>query len=216
MGLLSFEHSPLAYRSDFIAYGLAVAALGASLVLDTPAGAAVASIAGVAAGLLLWTALEYALHRWVLHGLEPFRHWHAQHHQRPQARIGSHTLISAALFAGLIYLPAAWLAGLPDAPHWGPAPARALTLGVIAGYLLYSLLHHALHHGPSGPAWLRERRRWHAWHHQGWHHLGPLLAGQPVRDRTEPPAICFGVTSGFWDRVLGSVRSRTDTDRVGP
>ncbi|MEY2655455.1 MAG: hypothetical protein RLZZ524_2483, partial [Pseudomonadota bacterium] len=81
MGLLSFEHSPLAYRSDFIAYGLAVAALGASLVLDTPAGAAVASIAGVAVGLLLWTALEYALHRWVLHGLEPFRHWHAQHHQ---------------------------------------------------------------------------------------------------------------------------------------
>jgi hypothetical protein len=30
------------------------------------------------------------------------------------------------------------------------------------------------------------------------------------------PAVCFGVTSGFWDRVLGSVRSRTDTDRVRP
>ncbi len=195
--MLSFEHTPAAYRNDFIAYGVAVVGLAVWLAADTPPSGAIASIGGVFAGLLLWTALEYLLHRWVLHGLDPFRHWHAQHHLRPQARIGSPTLISAALFGGLIFLPAWWLVSLHPVPRMGTAPAQALTLGVIAGYLLYGMLHHVLHHGPIGPGWLRQRRRWHAWHHHA----------QRSRDAGAPQVICFGVTSAFWDRVLGSVRA---------
>lgn len=238
MGLLSFEHSPLAYRSDFIVYGLAVLAMAAWLVAGTPRGDIAASLGGVLTGLLLWTALEYVLHRWVLHGLEPFRHWHAVHHQRPQARIGSPTLLTAALFTGLIYLPAQWLASRHPSPLWGSVPERALTLGVIAGYLLYSVLHHVLHHvrhnvghhaghhaghqaprpgPPRGPArWLQERRRWHAQHHRG--QPVDVAPGTTACAVAMPPASCFGVTSGFWDRVLGSdtVRSRTDSPGARP
>jgi hypothetical protein len=52
-------------------------------------------------GLVAWTLLEYALHRFVLHGLQPFRTWHAEHHRRPRALIGTPTILSATLIAAL-------------------------------------------------------------------------------------------------------------------
>jgi cyclopropane-fatty-acyl-phospholipid synthase len=189
MGLFSFEHGPAAYRADFIAYGLGVTALAGWSATTAWRGApadAVVALAWVLAGGVLWTALEYALHRGVLHGVEPFRHWHAEHHLRPQARIGSPTLLTAAGFAALVWLPAWALLG--------PAPAAALTLGVVAGYWAYGLTHHALHHGPTGPAWLQRRRRWHAVHH---------AAHRALADGRDS-AVCFGVTTPFWDRVWGS------------
>lgn len=189
-GLFRFEHGPAAYRADFVLYGLGVAALAAGAVLSAWRGApadAALTLAWVLAGGALWTALEYALHRSVLHGLEPFRHWHAEHHLRPQARIGSPTLLTAAGFAALVWLPAWALLGRD--------PAVALTLGVVSGYWAYGLIHHMLHHGPTGPAWLQRRRRWHALHHarsQAGHTAG---SDRPV---------CFGVTTLFWDHVWRS------------
>jgi cyclopropane-fatty-acyl-phospholipid synthase len=65
--------------------------------------------------------------------------------------------------------------------------ACALTLGVVTGYLAYSVTHHAIHHWRGDNVWLLQRKRWHALHHQD-----VELAG------------CFGVTSGIWDHVFGS------------
>ena len=96
----------------------------------------------------------------------------------PPPLIFTPTLASATLIAGLVWLPALLVGGL-----WR---ACALTLGVLAGYLAYTITHHAVHHWRADNAWLRERKRWHALHHHA------------------PLPQCFGVTSAFWDRVCGT------------
>jgi hypothetical protein len=70
----------------------------------------------------------------MLHAVQPFRRWHARHHQRPTALIYSATLFSAALIGGLVYTLAWALGGTPV--------ASALSLGVVLGNLVYSTVHH--------------------------------------------------------------------------
>lgn len=176
MTLMSIEHSTFAYRADFVVYGGAVTALGGWLILGHPAGTGLQLAALATAGLLAWSALEYALHRFVLHGLFPFKAWHREHHRRPVALICAPTLLSASLVGGLVWFPAVW--------SMGPWQGSALTLGVLTGYLGYAVTHHAVHHWPSTSPWLQQRKLWHARHH----HLQ-----QPC---------CYGVTSGLWDRVF--------------
>ncbi len=181
MGAFKLEHSKAAYRADLVLYSAAVVLLAAFLLVDAPRTQRLEVVLFTLIGLGSWTIIEYALHRFVLHGLEPFRRWHAEHHQRPTALICTPTLMSAALIATLVFLPALALGTL-----WS---ACALTLGVLAGYLTYSITHHATHHWRADNAWLRQRKRWHAQHH-----------------RAEQPDCCYGVTSAFWDRVFGSSR----------
>lgn len=215
MGLLSLEHGRFAYRADFVLYGLVIAALAVDQVVQTPASLALERIGWVLGGGLAWTLVEYLVHRFVLHGLPPFQGWHAAHHRRPSALIGLPTVLSAALFAALVFAPAWWLLG--------GGRARAFMLGVLAGYLIYAVVHHLVHHAarqtvrvalPGGggrgakvvdlaqvrgakhggpmrgtrPArWLRQRRIDHAQHHGS-------SQGQAG----------FGVTNAVWDRVFGT------------
>jgi cyclopropane-fatty-acyl-phospholipid synthase len=176
MGWFTLEHGKAAYRADFAAYGAIVVGLSGVLLAGVPRSQTIEVLLLVLTGLV-----EYALHRFVLHGLPPFRDWHAQHHRRPTALISTPTLMSAALIAVLVFVPA-WL--LSDV--WA---ASALTLGLSVGYLAYAITHHATHHWHADNAWLKQRKRWHALHH-----------GSP-----DQPC-CFGVTSAFWDRVFGSAR----------
>jgi len=179
MGLFTLEHGKAAYRADFGVYAAVVVGLAALLLTEGPRDRWVEMLALVVTGLLGWGVVEYALHRFVLHGLPPFRGWHAQHHRRPTALINTPTLMSAALIGALVFLPA-WLLG--DA--WA---ACALTLGLSTGYLAYAVTHHATHHWHADNAWLRQRKRWHALHH-----------GQ-----TAQPC-CFGVTTSYGDHLFGS------------
>lgn len=180
MGLLSLEHSRFAYWADFGVHGTAVVVL-AGLLFAAPSGQAIALLAWIVAGLAGWTLLEYVLHRFVLHGMQPFRDWHAVHHARPTALIGTPSLLSATLILTLIFLPT-WL--LLDV--WR---ACALTLGVVAGFLGYSMTHHATHFWRADSGWLKRRKRWHAAHHH-----------------TRLP-VCYGVTTTFWDHAFGSART---------
>jgi cyclopropane-fatty-acyl-phospholipid synthase len=182
MNLIRIEHSRLAYRADFALYGAAIAALAGFLLAAAPPSQGVAIAACVLAGLALWTVVEYGLHRFVLHGVPPFRRWHAEHHARPTALICAPTILTASLIAGLVFLPALLMADL-----W---PACALTLGLLAGYQVYAVTHHATHHWRARSPWLRRRKQWHALHH---HHAGE--------------GACYGVTTGFWDHVFGSARA---------
>ena len=181
MGLFTIEHGEAAYRADFALYGIAVAALAVFLPVAGPPGLQLELLALALLGLAGWTAIEYAIHRFVLHGLAPFKRWHEEHHQRPTALIGAPTILSASLIFGLVFLPALALGG--------PWRACALTLGVLTGYLLYAITHHAAHHWPAESAWLKRRKRWHALHH----HDAGRRGG-------------YGVTSAFWDHVFGSAR----------
>jgi sterol desaturase/sphingolipid hydroxylase (fatty acid hydroxylase superfamily) len=175
---VSLEQGKVAYWADILLYLGAVLLLTTLLVARAPPQRQLSLLLVVAAGLLCWTLLEYLLHRIVLHALPPFKRWHAMHHRRPAALIGTPILLSAPLFATLFFLLPLWLGDI-----W---LACALSLGVLAGYSVYSLTHHAIHHGRSrSPLLLRLQRR-HARHHQD------AVGGN------------YGVTSGVWDAIFGS------------
>jgi len=178
MNLFKLEHSKTAYRADFALYGITVVLLAVFLLVAGPHAQRLEMVAFALLGLGSWSGIEYALHRFVLHGLQPFRQWHRQHHQRPTALICASTILSASLIAILVFLPVLLLGDL-----WR---ACALTLGLLTGYLGYAITHHAIHHWRADNAWLKERKYWHALHHH-----------------SEQPG-CYGVTSSVWDRVFGS------------
>jgi cyclopropane-fatty-acyl-phospholipid synthase len=185
MDFFSLEHSQAAYTADFAAYGVVIAGTALALLVAAPPEQGWLLLACAVLGLGSWSGVEYLLHRYVLHGVQPFCHWHALHHARPMALIGSPTLLSASLFAVLVFGPVwavanAWVAG-------------ALTMGMMAGYLAFGLTHHAMHHSRSRNPWLARRKRWHALHHH----------------RPAEHASCYGVTSNFWDHVFGTTQART-------
>jgi len=189
MGWLSFEHSPGTYRADFCVYGAVLLALGAALWAGPPDPRL---LGWVVAGACTWTLLEYLLHRFVLHGLAPFKQWHLEHHRRPTALIAAPTLLSAAVFSSLL-LPAAWVLGT--------RPAAALGVGLLGGYLVYGLIHHAIHRPITrhathfGWRWLLKRRLWHGLHHRRMH-------ATPGHPRPTAAQGYYGVSSAFWDRVF--------------
>jgi len=191
MSFFSMEHSVAAYRCDFILYGGLIGVLGAVLAVEGPAGMRLELIVLCGAGVGVWSMVEYALHRFVLHAFQPFKYWHDEHHRRPAALICTPTLLSAALI-GL------WVA-LPALLALGPWRGGALTLGVLVGYMGYTVVHHALHHWNARTAWLLRRKRWHARHHHAGH--------RPC---------CYGVTSGFWDHVFRTTgrKGNTGSSRV--
>jgi sterol desaturase/sphingolipid hydroxylase (fatty acid hydroxylase superfamily) len=177
--LFTIEQSPRAYRADFLVYGLAWLTLLAYLALATPRPMQWNIVGLSIVGLAAWSLLEYVLHRFVLHGLRPFSDWHTVHHRHPTALIGTPTVLSAALMVSLVFLPALALADL-----WH---ACGLTFGMLSGYLVYTLTHHAMHHGHAARGWLYGRRRCHARHH---------ATGRGH----------YGVTSAFWDLAFRSGR----------
>jgi cyclopropane-fatty-acyl-phospholipid synthase len=179
MGLFSLEQGPALYRADYVFYGFAVAALAGLTWAELPPAHGAQAVACVALGAAGWTLAEYALHRFVLHGLQPFSRWHAEHHARPTALISAPTLLSASLIIAFVFVPVLALAGA-----W---PACALTFGVLTGYLAYAVTHHAVHHWHGQNAWLLRRKRWHALHHG---------------TRADPGH--YGVTTGVWDRVFAT------------
>lgn len=187
MQIFKLEHSKMAYRADFLFYFITVLLLAAFLLVDTPHGQRVVILAFALAGLLSWTAIEYGMHRFILHGWKLFSRLHEEHHQRPRALIFTPTILSAALIALLVFVPVLLASGF-----WR---ACALTLGVLTGYLAYTVTHHAVHHWHFDNAWLKKRKRLHALHHYS------------IRQ-----TVYYGVTSEFWDRVFGSIGGTVGKD----
>jgi cyclopropane-fatty-acyl-phospholipid synthase len=171
------RHGRLSYFADFVVYPLGISCMSAFLLRFEPRDERLDIAGAVAGGLAGWSLLEYAMHRFVFHGPEPFRSWHLEHHQRPLALVGTPTVVSATLLLGLIYLP---VLALCD-----PWVATGAPLGVTTGYLGYAWTHYALHHRGADTHWLRDRKRQHFLHHS--------------RHGCE-----YGVTTSIWDRVFAS------------
>lgn len=78
---------------------------GALAAVPREAGEQVTAL--VLAGLCGWSAIAYALHRFFLHGLAPFRQWRPVHRERQAALIRAPTILWAGLILGLVFVPAA-------------------------------------------------------------------------------------------------------------
>lgn len=138
-------------------------------------------------GILLWTLIEYLIHRYVFHYEPKTRvgkrlHYiiHGVHHDYPNdaRRLVMPPSISvplAFLFYGLFLLIFARFASSAFA-------------GLVFGYVCYDMLHYATHHFPmKRGAWLW-LKQYHLRHHYKDDHVG------------------YGISSPLWDYVFRTTR----------
>jgi sterol desaturase/sphingolipid hydroxylase (fatty acid hydroxylase superfamily) len=140
-------------------------------------------------GILSWTLIEYALHRFIFHyrarslfGKKVIHAAHLSHHENPRAtnRLFSGLVISLPIATG--YLLLAWIA------TGSLRAAVYLFTGVVAGYCCYEWLHFQAHHRRPQLRLFRYLRRYHLLHHY------------------QTPQQRFGVTSPLFDVLLGTFR----------
>lgn len=145
-------------------------------------------------GFLLWTLIEYSLHRFIFH-MEPqcsSRLWlqfhfaiHGQHHKVP---FDNMRLVFPPVPAGLIML-VLYVMVIQVIPL---AMSRALFAGGLLGYIAYDMLHYYVHHGSPQPgSYLADLKSYHTAHHYINHNLG------------------FGVSSKLWDVPFGTLPKDT-------
>lgn len=141
-------------------------------------------------GILVWTLLEYTLHRFFFHtptrspgGIRAHFLAHGIHHLDPFD--GTRLLfpplgglgIALVIFLGFnLFMPL--------------DVSLILMSGLLSGYLIYDFSHYISHHGKVVDPWFRFLHRYHKAHHH-----------------CDPDAL-FGVSSPLWDRVF-----RTGSDR---
>ena len=159
-----------------------------------PRGLTIAAVAGLfAGGILIWTLVEYTMHRWVFHyepssklGKQLHFMLHGVHHDYPNdaSRLVMPPVVSiplAFLFYGLFLV----LFGRFTPPIFA---------GLLAGYLFYDSLHYATHHFPMRRGvWLWLKRH-HLRHHYQDDHNG------------------YGVSSPLWDYVFRTHSRRDEAE----
>ena len=147
-------------------------------------------------GVLLWTLLEYVIHRYFFH-YQPKTNWgrqlhfivHGVHHDYPQdaTRLVMPPSVSvplAVVFYGLFSLV------------FGRFGAASYA-GLLVGYLCYDGIHYATHHFAMRSRiglWLKQ---YHLQHHYKDDHAG------------------YGVSSPLWDYVFGTTRRSTKLQDPG-
>ncbi|KAK4683721.1 4-hydroxysphinganine ceramide fatty acyl 2-hydroxylase, partial [Tremellales sp. Uapishka_1] len=152
-------------------------------------GAIAATATCFAIGNVIWTILEYTLHRFLFHVdyYLPDKNWamllhfllHGIHHFLPMDRL---RLVMPPTLFFVLETPFTKLAHLV----FPKAIANGIISGAFAFYILYDMMHYALHHTKL-PQYLAEMKRYHLAHHYKNFELG------------------FGVTSKVWDYVFNTV-----------
>ncbi|KAJ7755371.1 oxidoreductase [Mycena maculata] len=165
--------APFAHLSQALATGTPLLQTGACFLL----------------GNFIWTILEYTLHRFLFHidywlpdhPLAILLHFsmHGVHHYLPMDRL---RLVMPPMLFIALQAPFTRLAHV----LFPAAVANGIISGAFAFYILYDLMHYALHHTQL-PAYMREQKRYHLAHHYKNFELG------------------FGVTSKFWDVLFNTV-----------
>jgi len=179
-GLFSPCMSPRIYAMDFVFYPLLIAVCFYASMAGGNTMQRVQSMTLVLLGYGFWTLIEYLAHRFVLHHVPFFVAAHKLHHDTPRALVGTPLVLSFSLFFCIAFWPVAFLYGYGSAAAW--------SAGLMSGYIIYSAVHHALHHpGHDRFSLVRHLKRQHAVHHH--------------RDGESN----FGVTTRFWDRLFGTL-----------
>jgi sterol desaturase/sphingolipid hydroxylase (fatty acid hydroxylase superfamily) len=182
--------SKFSYYSDFVLYPVVYIGLAAASLRGITWTGGAEWVCALAAGVLLWTFLEYLLHRTALHSVGYFVPMHGAHHSAPLAFIGTPTWISVSVLAGVIGVPA-WLC-------FGFSLAGGLTAGVMFGYWWYGVVHHIIHHHAHkrSSTYFSVLRAWHMRHHYS------------------PKSGNYGVTTGLWDYVFGTAISARNKEMI--
>lgn len=172
--------SPIIYYSDFVAYPILIATIATVALEGLTVNGAAWWLAICSSAVLIWTLLEYALHRAVFHRLPVIRDMHEYHHSNETASTGTPIWMSLAAHLSLVLIPLYLLGGF--------ALSSAISTGLMIGYLWYVCIHHAIHHfHPSHGGYLYWLKQRHALHHHIDGHSN------------------YGVTTEFWDAVFGTV-----------
>ncbi len=172
--------SKTAYYADFVIYAIVIGGLFSLSALGSRSWALLDWLVAAAAGMVVWTLMEYALHRFVLHRVPVIAAMHDVHHASPRALIGTPTWVTLTLFLVVVFLPA-WRALSFNT-------SSGLTAGAMSGFLWYGILHHTIHHGR--PRALASRLR--------------EIAHRHLRHHYSRRQGNFGVTTIFWDWVFGT------------
>ena len=168
--------SRVTYYADFWAYPVLAAGLAAFTFYPQAMAGRLLWLAACAAGLVLWTLIEYVMHRAAFHHARWFVAQHRTHHDAPAASIGTPLWYS---MPALVLIFAVLYALL------GPALAGGIGMGLLAGYYWYMAVHHIAHRWRTKPGtYLHDARLRHGRHH------APGAYGD------------FGVSTGFWDIVF--------------
>jgi sterol desaturase/sphingolipid hydroxylase (fatty acid hydroxylase superfamily) len=151
----------------------------------------------VPVGILIWTLLEYALHRFVFHVQIPIRNprlreivnsSHLTHHALP--RDPSKVLVHPS-YGAIISLI---LYGLLFALLGSAFSAAGVMTGIWLGFLYYESVHYRVHFSLSPSGFIALQRRTHFYHHF-------------TNNKR-----CFGVTSPLWDYVFGTTAGNSPSD----
>jgi len=150
-----------------------------------------ATLAYAALGVVLWTWLEYMVHRFVLHGRFPdgagwlqhrlhrfFDTMHGDHHQRPWDGMYINGYLDSLPFA-VLFILLSFLAPLPTAP--------VMVASLLQCYVIEEWVHYTVHFHRFRSRYFVYIRRHHLYHHS-------------------PRCIetAFGLTGGLWDMILGT------------
>ena len=141
-------------------------------------------------GLAVWTGTEYLMHRFVFHfhptsetGKKIFFIMHGVHHDYPRdkKRLVLPPSVSIPLATGFYFLFAAFLA---------PQFLFSFFPGFLLGYLIYDMLHYAMHHHNFKSGIMKKVKQHHMLHHY------------------QDPDKGYGVSSSLWDIILRTGFSR--------
>jgi dihydroceramide fatty acyl 2-hydroxylase len=152
-----------------------------------------------AAGLFVWTAAEYILHRFVFHWTndEPWGrrvHFllHGVHHDFPSDRDRLVMPLPTSVPLAIIFYALFTLV-------LGRAVGEPFFAGFTIGYLFYDGTHYYVHHFIPSTRWGKFLRRHHMTHHHADHAGG------------------FGVSSPLWDMVFQTMPSKKSQGKApGP
>jgi len=141
-------------------------------------------------GLVLWTLIEYLLHRFILHAKQlpysPFMEMafilHGMHHKTPfdRGRLVFPPFPASIIFGFVFGLYRTFLS----------LPVTCLVLsGTVIGYVCYDLIHFYLHHGRPSLSYWKQLKKYHYEHHFKDWNTG------------------FGISSKLWDWPFGTLNS---------
>ena len=138
----------------------------------------------VVMGVAAWTLLEYLVHRFVFHRYPVGRRLHQLHHDHPNDPDAERSSLSTPLIAFPVGFLLIGTAGMED--------GSGIFAGLLAGYLVFIVVHYAVHRWPiETNSWLYSAKMRHLTHHRF--------------DNCN-----YGVTTIFWDLVF-----RTNARLIG-